>query len=601
MSDEDDLDKNEVTDRTGDIGEPEANKVEGEDGDVETEDSKEDAEEVDEAVNDIVSHESDELMKAEDAKMMAAFSPVTSPWGKTKEWFSRRRNRYTVIGGLVAAFLLILVVPVSRYYVLNALGVRGSLNVIVLDDASGLPLKNVTVTVGDKEGTTDKKGEALVSGVKLGNQSLQIQKLAYASYSADITISTGTNKIEDVSLKPTGTQYLFVLSDWLGQTPIAGAEVAFGENSVLSNVEGRALLTVPPVSDENIEVLIVADGYKTQRVQIPTTQEGETKVALVIDKPHFFVSEKTGDYNLYKVDLNGDNEELVLKGTGKETDNIQLLDMSNKRSVFLVSSREGKHNDEGSILYGLFDIDSETNEYEKIDESESIRLYGVSQDKLVYVKIVAGASGGSPNRQRLLTYDPITGRIIEIAATNYFNSVVVTDDSVFYAPSDAFKEEKQPYLFRANPTSGEKTTVHAAEVWSIFRTGYEELTFDAKQDWYKVSTVAGALPVPLDARPVDVTSRLYQTSPSAESAAYIDYRDSKGYLIALDISTGQETTVQIQNGMKYPIQWADDNHIVFRVSDSGTADYVVDIRGGEANKLVEVSDIASYDRWYYYY
>ena len=68
-------------------------------------------EEVNTAVDDISRHDSDELIRNEDAKLAAAFSPVTSPWGKFKHWFGVRKNQYLIAGIGVALFALGLTVP----------------------------------------------------------------------------------------------------------------------------------------------------------------------------------------------------------------------------------------------------------------------------------------------------------------------------------------------------------------------------------------------------------------------------------------------------------------------------------------------------------
>jgi len=544
----------------------------------------------------------EELKHNMNAEKAAKHSPLNKYWHKIKSWFGVKRNRY--IAGSVGVLILvgIIAIPPVKFGLLNTLGIRGAVEVTVLDESTGLPLKDVKVSVGEKETLTAKDGTASVTGIRLGSQMMAVEKLAYATHSQNLTIKSGTNEVEDVSLEPVGIQFLFDVTSWLSDVAIAGAEVSYSENSVFSDEEGRAILTIPPSEEGELEVTIKADGYKTEAITIDATEEGVTTAQLVIDANHFYITKHTGKYNLIKIDVDGENIEKVLVGTGKESSNLQLLVMSESRSVFLVSTREGKRNEEGSILYGLFKIDTVTGESTKIDESESIRIYGTSRGKLIYLKVKAGVSAQNPERQRLISYDPIGGRGTDLATSNYFNDILVTAEAVFYAPSDYYKEEKTPYLFRSNPHTAEKTIVHADEVWTIYRTEYDELTFDAKQDWYKVPLTAGAKPNSLAGRPSNLESRLYENSPDDSMSLRVDTRDGKGYLIMYDKAANEEVTLHIQAGLKYPLRWADANHIIFRVNDgSEIADYIIDIRGGDPVKISSVSDVPSYDRWYYYY
>lgn len=558
--------------------------------------------EVDQVVDEISRHESDELIRDEDAKLAAAFSPVTSTWGKIKQWFGIKRNRYIVVGVGVGLLALVIIVPPLKFGLLNSLGVRGSANVVVLDGGSGLPLRNVKVEINDISSVTDVDGRATLSGLRLGSTELMVQKLAYSTSTQKITITSGSNDFGSVSLDPVGVQFTVNISNWLSKEPIVGGEVSYGENSVFSNESGVAVLTIPPTEEAEIEIKIVAANYRNEKVVVTTDSKDSTTVAMVLDKPDFFFSNKSGKFNLLKVDLDGQNSEVLMLGTGKENDETQLVELAKSRALFVVSTREGKHNSEGSQLYGLFHVDSVTGDFEKIDESESLRMYGISDGRLIYMKVKAGASGEDPERQRLIAYDPISGTSLELAASNYFNSVALTDGYVYYAPSDFYNSQKEAFLFKTDPISAEKTTVHPDEVWSIFRTGYNELIINAKQDWYKVSTLTGAVPSPLEGKPNDTSIKLYQTSPDAKSAIWVDNRDGKGHIILLNLETEEEKSIHSQSGIRHPLRWLDDDHIIYRVStDSETADYILHIGTGNYAKITDASDVSSYDRWYYYY
>ena len=56
-----------------------------------------------------------------------------------------------------------------------------------------------------------------------------------------------------------------------------------------------------------------------------------------------------------------------------------------------------------------------------------------------------------------------------------------------------------------------------------------------------------------------------------------------------------------ESGVRNPIYWLDDDHLVYRISDSDeTADYVLSLSGGLPKKIKDVTNTVGVDRWYYF-
>ena len=76
------------------------------------------------------------------------------------------------------AFVLAGVAPSSRYFLLNTAGVRAKSSLIILDQSTRQPLKNVTVTIGKVSSTTDEAGKVSLQKLKLGRSTIKIEKRA---------------------------------------------------------------------------------------------------------------------------------------------------------------------------------------------------------------------------------------------------------------------------------------------------------------------------------------------------------------------------------------------------------------------------------------
>ena len=556
------------------------------------------------AVDDIAKTETEKAMEAEDEKLVEEFVGKKSFKDRLSVWFHSwwdvPKKRYTVLGVLGVLFVAFFAFPATRYAALNTVGFRGSATLVVTDESTNQPLKNVDVTIQDKTAKTDIDGRVTIADVKLGSTEVKVDKIAYAEEVTKQTIGMGENQLAGVALEPIGSRFSFRVIDWLSGNPLPGAEVSYRESSALADDDGVAVLTIEPTDDSEISVSTVAEHYRDQGIEISTLDEEDKEVRLRTANPSFFVSNRSGTYDIYKGYVDEDPS-VIVAGSGSEREDIRFAVSPDRKQGVLVSTRDGNRNEDGFLLSGLYIVDLETSQLSKIDESEKIDLVGWVDGKLVYVKIAAGASGNNPQRHRLIILNLEDGGKTELAASNYFNDVIVTQNKVFYAPSDAYKDNPDTALFKSD-SDGRVNKVHDSEVWTIFQSSFNELTYDAVGEWYNYQISEDSAYVAAGP-PSDRKTKLFVGDESNEKFAWVDQRDGKGVLlIHKPDDSGDDQTLVSQSGLRHPVQWLSSKHIVYRVSNSSeTADYIVNIEGGEPQKINDVSNVSGTDRWYYYY
>ncbi len=570
-----------------------------------TDDAPEDIK-LDDAVDDIAVSDSDDLLRSEDEKLEKAFTPKDRSFKEKvkdfiREWWSNPKKRWGTIVGVIVIILIVGIIPNSRYFVLNTVGVRSGVSVTVLDESTGQPLKNVNVSVGSTQAATDDNGTAKLSKLKLGSTKLVIQKRAFATVDKTIVVGLGSNPLGEMSVKPVGVQYSFDVKDFLSGKPIEKAETVSGEFSAFSNAEGRVVLTIEDPAD-SLNIIVKANGYRDEPLeQSPDNKDLQT-VQLVTARKHMFVSKRSGKFDVYRIDVDTKNEALVLSGTGNEREDIALVNHPDKDLTALVSTRESTRNKDGYLLSTLtvIDVSGEEVTTTSLGKSERFQIIGWSGDQLVYVQMAEGASAANPKRHRLMTYNYKTEESKEIAATNYFNDVLLVGSDIYYAPSAAFQEDPDVGLLKVSASGSNQKKLFDKEVWNIFRTDYSTLTFSVQSDWYqylindnKVLAASGA--------PNQQITRVYLDGPEKKRSLWIDQRDGKGVLVAYSLDNKEDVTVRSQSGLTYPARWMSSNTVVYRINtDQETADYVINLDGGDSKKIVDVTNTTGVDRWYYY-
>ncbi len=558
---------------------------------------------IDEAVDKIVNEEGDELLAVEDKIRGGEFAPPVKKTGfgaKIKslgaKWWNNKRLRYGTLIGLVLLVIIAMFVPVTRYGILNTAGVRVSSSMTVVDSITGLPLKNIPVKIQGQEQKSDEEGYVSFSKLKQGKTNIVIDKRGYALLDKNITLGWGSNPIGEQSITATGSQYTFLLVDWLSGQPVKNAEATSGEDVAQSDEEGRIILTVGELSSETTAD-ISAEGYRKETFNLDELNQGETIIKMVVAKKHTFVSNRSGEYDLYKIDVDGTNEEVLLPASSKEREVPFVLSHPTKDVVAYISSRDGDVNSGNFVLDGLFIIDAINGETYKVTRSEQIQLIGWSDNKLIYVAVIEGVSAGNSQRSKLISYDLDTKERVELASSNYFNDVKLINKTVYFAVSSYAVPQSQAKLFSIDTDGKNKKTLVEEQVWSIIRKDYTNLQFSAVDlRWYE-QEISGEVKK-LDVAPVTRTSRSYSVSPSGEKAVWVDIRDGKGVLLLYDTVQKTESVILTKSGLGSPVEWLNNSTLVYRISTvQETADYVFSIEGAESKKIADV--IGNQSRYFY--
>lgn len=558
------------------------------------------------AVDEIVAKESDDVLAAEDEKLDEAFLPKKkrNPRHKIKDFFSsiwdNPRHRKIFLASLAALVVLIATVPPSRYFVLNTVGVRAGASMTVLDDKTSQPLKNVKVTLGGASSMTDQDGQVRLSRVKLGASDLVVEKRAFAVNKKRITVGWGSNPLGEVRLTPTGSQYAFIVTDFLSGKPIAKIEAASGDASALSDKDGKIVLTVEESEAPRLKVMLSGTDYRTEELDIDADNHAEQAIKMTPSRKHVFISKRSGKFDVYKIDADGKNEEKLLAGTGSEREDMALAHHPTEELVALVSTRDNQRNKDGFLLSTLVIIDVKTGQLTSLGASERVQIVGWLGERLVYVKIAEGTSAGNPKRHRLISYNYKDDSSKELASANYFNDIVAANGVIYFAPADTYQAGDNIGLFRIYPDGTNKQTILNKEVWNLFRTEYNKLTISVPSEWFEYK-LGDATANKVAGQPSVLKSRLYMNSPDGSHSLWVDQRDGKGVLLIYTVGDQAEKIIQNRSGLNAPVRWLNNNYVVFRVNNGQEiADYVMNLDGGDPKKIKDVTSTSGIDSWYYY-
>lgn len=543
-----------------------------------------DDEQTDEAIDEIVAKEGDDLLAVQDAAVGAG----SVQFERKRSWFARFwRSKWTwwvIVLLLLGGVGTVAAVPKYRYWTLNTAGVRSSSSVVVIDGKTQLPLKGVTFQIGDHRAKTDGNGKAKLTGLELGPAQLMINQVGFEKVERNIVIGWGSNPLGNVPLSSTGIRYIIDVKDYLSDKPVAGAEATDGQSTAVAAPDGKITLTLDAALTADEQVSVSKPGYRTEEVTLTPDPEKAVKVALVPAKKSVFVSKQSGVYDVYKSDLDGKNQELLLRGTGNENSNVSLVVSPDGSRAAYVSTRDNKRDSSGFLLNSIMLINVENASTTTIAEAPQLQLTDWIGSRLVFLQ--ASADSAASNRYTVVSYDYSTNTRLQLAAANQLSAVIGVQGVVYYAvDTDAANPSVQTGLFKIMPDGTGKQRIFEGELTTVLRSSYGSLNLQTNDGtWYSYD-VANGTKSQIGA-PSNLANRLYIDNDDHSKSLWIN----QGSLQSYDIATAKDTAIATQNGLAYPLRWVDATTALFRVSTSGeTADYVASILGGGPHKVADVA------------
>lgn len=536
----------------------------------------------DEAVTDIVRGEADTLLAVDDADSEEA--PAVASGAK---WWRSKRFIYTVVILVILAAVALIAVPKTRYMLLNVAGVRSQASVKVVDERTSLPLKNVTVKIGVAQAKTDTQGVARFDTVRLGSQEFVVERVAFAPIQKNIVVGWGSNPLGEVKLRATGVRYELKITDFTSGKPVK-AEATSGESVATADSKGVANVVVEDVSQPVVEILVQANGYRTEKVLIDASKKEVTNVVLAPSKPIVYVTKQTGRYDAYRIDVDGKNKQLVLAGTGRESQDMRVALSPDGLTAAIVSSRGTKRDARGTLLDTLTLVTLKTNTTKVVDEAQDITLEDWVGTRLVYTATYP--KDDTNTEQRLVAYDVDESARTGLATANYFSTVASIGGYIYYANIESDQTAAMAYQ-KIRPDGSGKQSILEARVLSATRTGYDAISLETADGWFAY-TVGDATAAKGAAPPDSYITRQYAASPDGAHSAWVDNRDGKGVLVLHDLSSHKDTTLVTASGLAVPVRWLNNTTIAYRVTNiNETAEYIKSTTGGTAKKVVDVTNV----------
>ncbi|HWT55885.1 MAG TPA: hypothetical protein VN031_02530 [Candidatus Microsaccharimonas sp.] len=301
-----------------------------------------------------------------------------------------------------------------------------------------------------------------------------------------------------------------------------------------------------------------------------------------------YLARRAGIYNLYKNDVTGQHEQLVLAGTGKESGDSLALSTNPANTVAaLVSTRDGKANASGDYQQSLTFVTVADGTTNVSDTADHIKLVGWAGNTIMYVTYSDSTNTTDANRYQLISYNTATKKRLILDHANYLNDVLAAHGTLYYATASSASGSGE--FAKIQSDGAGKTVILAHEIAAITRVSYSTIILSSVDKWY--SYELGGSQATQTNTVSQGDGRQYVDSPDG---AHSVYSNAAKQLVLYDTKTAKETTL-LASGGSYPLHWLNNTTLVYR---SDTSDYAITIAGGTPTKVSDVYDTPGISPWH---
>lgn len=483
---------------------------------------------------------------------------------------------------------------------------------IKIEEVGNYALDKATLIVNKQTYHSDVNGKVYLH-LEAGRYSLTAKANGFKTLQTTISLNRGDNEMQTLSLSRLPTSLYAVkgfVQDYVSGLPLGNVQVTLGNQTLITDPNGEYDFEKQPAG--SIKLFLSKVGYSDKELSFKLTDADviTAKVSMLPDGQVVFVSNRSGQRQLYTSAYDGSNQRLFLANSAKGEDFAPQMSPDNKWILFS-STRGGLVDAYGNPLSQLYLASANGETVIKIadDVSNKFTDFWSADSRFIYF---SGYSNVSMSQATYQVYDVQTNKLIDLGPV--INNPVFARSGDLLAYSTVVASSTALTDNSASTSSPSVNTVSANNIITIFNlaNGQQKqlvsrpefilgmvFSSDGQSLQYSVS-MSGAqhyFSINLaDASQTEISAAAYPTkdfvySPDGESKAYIDQRDGQYnlYLDNLNGSSEKQLTQMGDLNSQNPPQWdASGNYLIFTTNQSNlNSIYIVSVNGGDPLKICD--------------
>jgi hypothetical protein len=497
-----------------------------------------------------------------------------------RHWLGRHKKVIIPIILLVIALGVLAGVPTTRYMIAG-LALKQQFSVAIVDSQTGKPVSSATITMKGQTARTDNQGKATLK-VPVGKATLALEKKYYKAVSQEVLVPIKKPQPLAIKFEATGRQVPVSVVSKISGKPLANVTLSAESTQVITDKNGEATIVLPAGKNE-VKGTLTAKNYNSMNITVKVTGSKDTANTFQATPAGklYFLSNAEGTVDVVKTDLDGQNRQIVVKGTGKEEpSNTVLLASQSWKYLALRSKRDG------GTSAKMFLIDTSNDAMTTMDEGDAeFNPIGWTGTTFVYTVNRHNKQSWVPKANAIKSYEAGAKKLATLDETNASGSSYSDYFNEGYSDVQLLNNE---VVFGKSVSAASLSSLgsHQASVTSIRPDGTNKKVI---KSWAPPS---GSFYVSVAVRPY-LPNEVYVANTSSDTEPLYEYED--GQLKTVD---GKKSS-DIWNLQYFTYLFSPSNDKTFW-SEPRDGKFTLFIGDDEANNKKQVAALTEYQTFGWY-
>jgi Tol biopolymer transport system component len=520
---------------------------------------------------------------------------------------------WQVLGFIFFLVLLVGVVTFVWPWYRPILNKYNAANVTIkIEEVGQYELDKATLIINNQTFYSDANGKVSLH-LEAGKYSATVRDNGYKTLQTTISLNRGDNEMQTLSLTRLPASLYAVkgfVQDYISGLPLANVQVTLGNQTLVTDPNGEYDFEKQPVGE--IKLFLSKVGYSDKELSFKLVDADiiVAKVPMLPDGQVVFVSNRSGQRQLYTSAYDGSNQRLFLTNPAKGEDFAPQMSPDNKWILFS-STRNGLTDAYGNPLSQLYLASADGRTVTKIADDVSNKFTDLwsADSRFIYY---SGYSSVSMSQATYRVYDTQANKLIDLGPVINnpvfaprgdllaYSTVVASPAALTNISASTSSSSSVPNVSANNniitfnlANGQQKNLVSRPEfiLGMVFSADGQNLQYSVSmngaQHYFSINLT--------DASQTEINASSYLTkdfvySPDGQSKAYIDQRDGQSnlYLDNLNGSSEKQLTQMGNLNSQYLPQWdTSGNYLIFATTTQAGLNtiYIVSVNGGDPLKV----------------
>lgn len=318
-------------------------------------------------------------------------------------WHRYIKEKYVYMPFVAVILIPIIGIIIASHYAILGVVFKQNYTVAVVDRQTLEPLIGAKLTMRGQTVTTNTRGLAEFSKIRVGDTPISISKGYYKSITKTVLVPLTNHHLHAYFLSTNGVEVPMTVVNQINKSPVSSGVVSVDGTSGITGSAGKTIIALPKVT-KPLAGSITAPGYNQANISV--NENSANNYQMIPVGKVYYLSNSSGSVDVMESNLDGSSAQVVVAGTGEQTlGNTTFVPSGDWKYLALYTTRANN-------TPAVYLINTSNNKLTMVDQNpEGFVNFGwTPSDSLIYEFMHTDVGAGDGLGSKLKAYDAVASK-----------------------------------------------------------------------------------------------------------------------------------------------------------------------------------------------